>query len=220
VRWRPRAGSIRYGRGSSPKAGGRAKYFLELLPHPTALFDFTASHALVEANVLFVETFCAAHPITSLAEFESMFEGSPRLASGVRFGRHSRGRSEAGLDKTQTVRDQQGRCYIVSRRVVWGPVIGKSLVLMMHDVTPVLDRQDALSATSSASALMSNTHLAKLTSREREVLDMIVVGKLNKTIADELGISIKTVEMHRSNIMRKLGARSVAELVRLAMNMA
>jgi len=59
--------------------------------------------------------------------------------------------------------------------------------------------------------------LDALSPRERQVLDKVAAGKLNKTIADELGISIKTVEMHRSNIMRKLGARSVAELVRLTM---
>lgn len=59
--------------------------------------------------------------------------------------------------------------------------------------------------------------LASLTPREREVMDRIVIGRLNKTIADELGISIKTVEFHRSNIMQKVGVRSVAELVQLTL---
>lgn len=55
--------------------------------------------------------------------------------------------------------------------------------------------------------------LASLTPREREVLDMVVLGKLNKIIADQLAISIKTVEVHRARVMEKLGARSVADLV-------
>lgn len=55
--------------------------------------------------------------------------------------------------------------------------------------------------------------LAELTQREREVLDLIIVGKLNKQIADMLGISIKTVEVHRARVMEKMGANSLAELV-------
>jgi len=53
----------------------------------------------------------------------------------------------------------------------------------------------------------------RLTARERQVLDLVVQGKLNKTIADLLGISIKTVELHRSNMMHKLGVRSITELM-------
>jgi len=56
-----------------------------------------------------------------------------------------------------------------------------------------------------------------LTARERQVLDLVLAGKLNKTIADDLGISIKTVELHRSRVMEKMQARSVAELVQLAL---
>ena len=55
--------------------------------------------------------------------------------------------------------------------------------------------------------------LAHLTHREREVLDLIIGGKLNKQIADVLGISIKTVEVHRARVMEKMGANSLAELV-------
>lgn len=55
--------------------------------------------------------------------------------------------------------------------------------------------------------------LDHLTHREREVLDLIIVGKLNKQIADVLGISIKTVEVHRARVMEKMGAHSLAELV-------
>ncbi|HNI84597.1 MAG: response regulator transcription factor, partial [Ottowia sp.] len=56
--------------------------------------------------------------------------------------------------------------------------------------------------------------LAKLTGREAQVLERIVAGRLNKQIADDLGISIKTVEAHRANIMEKLGANTVADLLK------
>ncbi len=56
-----------------------------------------------------------------------------------------------------------------------------------------------------------------LTSREREVLELIVRGRTNQQIAHDLSLSIKTVEWHRSNLMAKLGTHGVAELVRYAM---
>lgn len=56
---------------------------------------------------------------------------------------------------------------------------------------------------------------ANLTRREVQVLEAIVAGRLNKQIAAELGISIKTVEVHRANLMSKLHARTVAELIRI-----
>lgn len=55
-----------------------------------------------------------------------------------------------------------------------------------------------------------------LTPREREVMALIVQGRPNKVIADRLEISVKTVELHRTNIMAKVQVRSAAELVRLA----
>ncbi len=55
--------------------------------------------------------------------------------------------------------------------------------------------------------------LGQLTQREREVLDLIIAGKLNKQIADVLSISIKTVEVHRARVMEKMGARTLADLV-------
>lgn len=57
--------------------------------------------------------------------------------------------------------------------------------------------------------------LACLTSRERAVFDEVVHGKANKVMAMELGISEKTVEAHRARVMQKLGASSLADLVRL-----
>jgi RNA polymerase sigma factor (sigma-70 family) len=57
--------------------------------------------------------------------------------------------------------------------------------------------------------------LARLTAREREVLDLVVVGHSSKLVAKELAISEKTVEVHRSHILKKLDVAGVAELVRM-----
>ena len=55
--------------------------------------------------------------------------------------------------------------------------------------------------------------LSLLTTREKQVLKELVTGKLNKVIAADLDLSIKTIELHRSNIMRKLQARSLAQII-------
>jgi FixJ family two-component response regulator len=55
-----------------------------------------------------------------------------------------------------------------------------------------------------------------LTPREREVMDKVVRGCANKVIAMDLGVSQRTVELHRARVMQKMGARSLAELIRLA----
>jgi two-component system response regulator FixJ len=59
--------------------------------------------------------------------------------------------------------------------------------------------------------------IALLSPREREVLEGLVAGKLNKIIAHELGISPRTVEVHRANVMEKLGTGSLSGTVRLAL---
>jgi len=58
--------------------------------------------------------------------------------------------------------------------------------------------------------------LATLTERERQVLEHIVAGRLNKQIAAELGTAEKTIKFHRANLMHKMGVRVVADLVKLA----
>mgnify|MGYP002638063920 CR=1 FL=1 len=62
-----------------------------------------------------------------------------------------------------------------------------------------------------------NNKLAALSKREREVLDGLVAGKANKTIAFDLGISPRTVEIYRANLMTKMAANSLSDLVRMAM---
>lgn len=60
--------------------------------------------------------------------------------------------------------------------------------------------------------------LGRLTPREQQVLERIVAGRLNKQIADDLGISIKTVEAHRASIMVKTNSRTVVDLMRVVMD--
>lgn len=66
-------------------------------------------------------------------------------------------------------------------------------------------------------APLHNPALGRLSPRERQVLDLVVASKPNKIIADILGISIKTVELHRANMMAKLGVRSLPELMKVAL---
>lgn len=59
--------------------------------------------------------------------------------------------------------------------------------------------------------------VASLTSRERQVMDIVVDGRTNKAMATELGLSERTVEIHRARVMSKMGAESLADLVKMAL---
>ena len=65
-----------------------------------------------------------------------------------------------------------------------------------------------------ARAATARSHVDTLSTRERQVCELIVRGLLNKQVADALGITLKTVKVHRGRVMQKMHARSLAELVR------
>jgi two-component system response regulator DctR len=81
----------------------------------------------------------------------------------------------------------------------------------------LMDRvQQALEASQCAGARAAiQARLAALSAREREVLDLILAGKMNKVIADQLGISMRTVEVHRAHIFDKMNVKTAVELAQL-----
>jgi FixJ family two-component response regulator len=78
------------------------------------------------------------------------------------------------------------------------------------------EQQDAHARRAHSERASIEEKIATLTPREREVLSHVVVGRLNKQIAGDLGTVEKTIKVHRSRVMAKLGVRTVADLVRLA----
>jgi FixJ family two-component response regulator len=77
-------------------------------------------------------------------------------------------------------------------------------------------KRDSVARREQAELFEIRARLALLTPREQEVLDHVVTGKLNKQIADDLGVVEKTIKVHRARVMEKMKVQSVAELVRLA----
>jgi len=92
------------------------------------------------------------------------------------------------------------------------PVVDTQALLDRVQSAIVMDGMRLLHDTTRRRAL---DRLATLTPREREVIEGVVAGKANKVLAIELGISERTVELHRGRGMHKLEVHSVAELVRL-----
>jgi two-component system response regulator FixJ len=87
---------------------------------------------------------------------------------------------------------------------------------LLASVRSALD-QEADVAKRSAEIGDIHNKLAALSNRERQVLEGLVIGNANKTIAFDLGISPRTVEIYRANLMTKMGASSLSDLVRMAM---
>jgi two-component system response regulator DctR len=81
----------------------------------------------------------------------------------------------------------------------------------------LMDRvEEALAQSRRAGAAAAvQSRLASLSAREREVLDLILAGKLNKVVADQLGISMRTVEVHRAHIFDKMQVKTAVELAGL-----
>ncbi len=88
--------------------------------------------------------------------------------------------------------------------------------VMLSAIRAALARQ-ADDRERNARAAAIQERIARLSDRERDVLDRLVAGKANKVIAHELGISPRTVEVYRANVMTKMQADSLSELVRMAL---
>jgi FixJ family two-component response regulator len=85
---------------------------------------------------------------------------------------------------------------------------------LVRSITLALEH-DAVRRLARGHQEMTETRLSSLTPREREVLDHVMNGRLNKQIASDLGTAEKTVKVHRARAMEKMSVRSVAELVRM-----
>jgi two-component system response regulator TtrR len=90
---------------------------------------------------------------------------------------------------------------------------------LLSRVTRALELDSQLAARQKRTSAISH-RLAQLTQREREVMQLVVTGKLNKQVADQLDISMKTVEAHRARVMEKMGVRTLAELVKAVMSVS
>jgi two-component system response regulator FixJ len=88
--------------------------------------------------------------------------------------------------------------------------------LLLDAIRAALEGRPASESESSAKK-EAEARLAELSPRERDVLQGLVAGKINKVIAHDLSISPRTVEVYRANLMAKTGARSMSELMRLAL---
>ncbi len=92
------------------------------------------------------------------------------------------------------------------------PFRGQALIEVVQQAL----RHDLQTRAVDAEQRLADTRAAKLTAREREVMGRVVRGERNKEIARTLGLSVRTVELHRARVMEKLGARTVCDLARLA----
>jgi FixJ family two-component response regulator len=86
---------------------------------------------------------------------------------------------------------------------------------LLRAIREALERESSL-RTERAEVVAIQTRLARLTPREREVLEYVVSGQPNKQIADVLGTALQTIKVHRARVMRKMGVLSLAELVQVA----
>lgn len=86
----------------------------------------------------------------------------------------------------------------------------------MLDAVQLAIEKDRRRREGEASTVQLKSSFQSLTSREQQVMSLVTAGLMNKQIAGEIGVSEITAKLHRGNVMRKMGAKSVAELVRMA----
>lgn len=114
-----------------------------------------------------------------------------------------------GADVPKAVRAVKAGAYDFIEK----PFDYKHIVAVVHECLA----SDAERRAAGEQGRLQSKRLAQLSQREREVLMLVVAGKMNREIANTLSISIKTVEVHRAHIMEKTGANSVAQLVQMVL---
>jgi FixJ family two-component response regulator len=95
------------------------------------------------------------------------------------------------------------------------PVDGEQLLASVAEAVEA----DRAFRRDNADLIVGRQRLASLTARERQVLDRVVAGRLNKQTADELGTALKTIKVHRARMMNKMNVKSLAQLARLVERM-
>ena len=95
------------------------------------------------------------------------------------------------------------------------PVDGEQLLASVAEAVAA----DRVFRDDNADLIAGRQRLATLTARERQVLDRVVAGRLNKQTADELGTALKTIKVHRARMMSKMNVKSLAQLARLVERM-
>ena len=99
--------------------------------------------------------------------------------------------------------------------VLCKPVDGEQLLASVAEAVEA----DRAFRRDNADLIVGRQRLASLTARERQVLDRVVAGRLNKQTADELGTALKTIKVHRARMMNKMNVKSLAQLARLVERM-
>jgi DNA-binding NarL/FixJ family response regulator len=107
--------------------------------------------------------------------------------------------------------------YLLKRSAVTElPQAIQSVIKGQHYITPVMTKDVLQSVLKPSGSSQTTTKIARLTSRQREVLQLLAEGKGNKDIASLLNLSVRTVEFHRARIMDMLNIHSTAELTQYA----
>ena len=174
--------------------------------------------AMLEAEGFAVETFAAA---TDFLEGYRPASNSC-LVINVRYARHGRDRAvdQAGDAGGPAAGDHDDRARRRAEAVMAMKLGAVDFVEKpFAAATLVRSIRDALATCRPASTATHEIdgRLARLTGRERDVLEQLVVGRSNKEIALALGISPRTVEIHRARVMEKMQAQSLSHLVRMAL---